>query len=449
MSNAVPPRGKSWLTQWEPENPEFWESTGKKVANTALVITTANLFLAFVTWFVVSALVVKLPQIGFKLTTAELFWLTAIPGLAAGIWRLVHMFLTPLLGTRLVVSVATLLLLIPLVGWYFAVQDPTTSFWVLAFLAFCAGMGGGNFSSFMPSTNLFFPKKKLGTALAIQAGVGNLGVSVVQFLTPWIIGFALAGSLFGGPQTLTKAGGVQVSVFLQNALTIYVPFVVLFGGAAWIFLKSVPIKSNFKEQFDIFKSPHTWSMTSLYLMTFGAFSGLAGTFPLLIKQVFGGMPNPPDPLAFAFLGPLVGAVVRVATGPFADKWGGAKITTVSGIGMTVCSGLVLLFTANPSDLTFTPFVWSMLGIFAFAGMGNASTFKQMPMLFPPRPASGVIGFTAAIAAFGPFIYGLMFAFAFSTFQSPDFVFVCSVAFFGANTLLNWWMYSRKNAKNPC
>lgn len=453
MSNAPNPDSKralskTWLTRWEPENPEFWESTGKKIANTALVITTANLFLAFITWFVVSALVVKLPQIGFQLSTAELFWLTAIPGLAAGTWRLVHMFLTPILGTRLVVSAATLLLLIPLVGWYFAVQDPTTPFWVLAFLAFCAGMGGGNFSSFMPSTNLFFPKKKLGTALAIQAGIGNLGVSVVQFVTPWIIGFALAGSLFGAPQTLTKAGG-SVPVYLQNALTIYIPLVVLFGGLAWFLLKSVPLKSNFKEQFDIFKSPHTWSMTCIYLMTFGAFSGLAGTFPLLIKQVYGGIPNPPDPLTFAFLGPLVGAILRVAAGPLADRWGGARLTTLSGIGMTVCAGLVMLFTSNPTAASFPWFVTAMLGIFFFAGIGNASSFKQMPMLFPPRPASGVIGFTAAIAAFGPFIYGLMFAFAFSVFQSPDFVFVCSVVFFGFNTLLNWWMYSRKGAKNPC
>ncbi|MEI8093110.1 MAG: MFS transporter [Spirochaetales bacterium] len=448
MSNSTAPRGKSWLTKWEPENDEFWNATGKKVANAALVITTANLFLAFITWFVVSALVVKLPQIGFKLTTAELFWLTAMPGLAAGTWRLVHMFLTPMLGTRLVVSVSTLLLLIPLVGWYVAVQDPTTPFWVLMFLAFCAGMGGGNFSSFMPSTTLFFPKKKLGTALAIQAGIGNLGVSVVQFLTPWIIGFALAGSLFGAPQTLTK-GTAQVPVYLQNALTIYIPLVVVFGGLAWLMLKSVPIKANFKEQFDIFKSGHTWALTSLYLMTFGAFSGLSGTFPLLIKQTFGGIPNAPDPLAFAFLGPLVGAVVRVATGPFADKWGGAKITTLAGVGMTVCSVLVLFFTANPTAELFVPFVASMLGIFFFAGMGNASTFKQMPMLFAPRQGSGVVGFTAAIAAFGPFIYGLLFAFAFATFKSPNVVFIGSAVFFGLNTVLNWWLYSRKNAKHPC
>jgi len=443
------PRGKSWLNRWEPEDEEFWKTTGKKTANIALAITTANLFLAFITWFVVSALVVKLPQIGFQLSTAELFWLTAVPGLAAGTWRLVHMFLTPMLGTRLVVSVATFLLLIPLIGWYFAVQDPNTSFWVLMFLAFCAGMGGGNFSSFMPSTTMFFPKRKLGTALAIQAGIGNLGASVVQFLTPWIIGFALAGSLFGAPQNLTKASGSVVPVYLQNALTIYIPLVVVFGGLAWIVLRSVPIKANFREQFDIFKSGHTWALTSLYLMTFGAFSGLSGTFPLLIKQVYGGIPNPPDPLGFAFLGPLVGALVRVACGPLADRWGGAKLTTLAGIGMTLSSVLVMFFTANPTAEMFVPFVASMLGIFFFAGMGNASTFKQMPMLFPPRQGSGVVGFTAAIAAFGPFIYGLMFAWAFAQFKSPNFVFICSALFFGFNTVLNWWLYSRTGSKNPC
>jgi NNP family nitrate/nitrite transporter-like MFS transporter len=150
-------KGRTWLTQWAPEDAAFWEQTGKRLAWRTLTITTANLIMAFIVWFVVSALVVRLPAIGFKLTTTQLFWLAAMPGLAGGTLRVIHTFLIPLYGTRNVVSLSTLSLLIPAVGWFYVVQDTSTPYWVLMTLAFLAGLGGGNFSSFMPSTSLFFP----------------------------------------------------------------------------------------------------------------------------------------------------------------------------------------------------------------------------------------------------------------------------------------------------
>jgi NNP family nitrate/nitrite transporter-like MFS transporter len=440
-------RGGAWLSQWTPEDERFWEAEGKARAWKTLTITTASLTMAFITWFVVSALVVRLPQIGFRLSTTQLFWLAAMPGLAGGTLRLVHMFLTPIYGTRTVVAVSTASLLLPLIGWYFAVQDITTPYWVLMLLAFLAGLGGGNFSSFMPSTSLFFPKRLQGTALAIQAGIGNFGVSVVQFVTPWIIGFVLVGSL-GEPQTMTR-GAQQSSVWLQNATAVYIPLVAAFALWSWIGLKSVPIVANFREQFDIFGNGHTWAMTSLYIMTFGAFSGLSGTFPLLIRNIYGGLPGAPDALTYAFYGPLVGSVARVAAGPLCDKLGGARITQVAGLGMTACA-IIVPFTTHPASMAEFPlFVAAMLGLFFFAGIGNASTFKQMPMIFPPRQAGGVIGFTGAIAAYGPFIFGLLFAWAFATYRSPDIVFYGLAVFFAFNVALNWWLYARRGAANPC
>ena len=440
----------TWLSRWEPENNAFWGAGASGLAWRTLTITTLNLTMAFIVWFLVSALVVRLPQIGFKFTPQQLFWLAAMPGLAGGTLRLVHMFLTPMFGTRLVVSLSTLSLLIPLVGWFYAVQDPGTPYWMLMLLAFLAGLGGGNFSSFMPSTSLFFPKRLQGTALAIQAGIGNFGVSIVQFVTPWIIGFALMGgaAFMGDSQTLTKAG-VQSQVYLQNAAAVMIPFTFVFGVSAWLMLKSVPVKANFAQQFDIFRSGHTWSMTSLYMMTFGAFSGLAATFPLLIKQIYGGFEGAPDPLAWAFYGPLVGSAARVVAGPLSDKLGGARVTHWAGLGMLGATLWVTTLT-SPSGLdSFPMFVAGMLTLFFFAGVGNASTFKQMPMLFEPRQAGGVIGFTAAIAAYGPFLFGMLFAASFGTFKSATPVFYGLAAFFAFNVALNWWMYARRGAANPC
>jgi NNP family nitrate/nitrite transporter-like MFS transporter len=454
IAGRLPPGPSSergtWLQRWEPENERFWTSGGSRIAWRTLTITTLNLTMAFMAWFLVSALVVRLPQIGFKFTATQLFWLAAMPGLAGGTLRLIHMFLTPMYGTRHVVTLSTLSLLVPLVGWFFAVQDPTTPFWQLMLLAFLAGLGGGNFSSFMPSTSLFFPKRLQGTALAIQAGIGNFGVSIVQFVTPWIIGFAMLGgaAFMGDSQTMTK-GGVQSQVYLQNAAAWMVPFVVVFGASAWLMLKSVPIKANFAQQFDIFGSRHTWSMTSLYIMTFGAFSGLSATFPLLIKQIYGGFPGAPDPLAWAFYGPLVGSLSRVIAGPVTDRLGGARVTHWAGLGMLACAAFVALQVATPSIEGFPTFVAGMLALFFFAGVGNASTFKQMPMLFDPRQAGGVIGFTAAIAAYGPFLFGMLFAWSFASFKSATPVFYGLAAFFALNVAINWLMYARRGAANPC
>ncbi|MBX7131127.1 MAG: NarK/NasA family nitrate transporter [Fimbriimonadaceae bacterium] len=435
---------KPALQTWQPNEPEFWEATAKPIAWKTLWITTFCLLLSFSTWFMVSAIVVKLTGIGFKFDKSQLFWLNAMPGLAAGTLRIIHTFLVPVFGTRKVVAVSTLLLAIPAVGWGMAVANPNTSFSTFMILAFLAGLGGGNFSSFMPSTSLFFPKKLQGTALGIQAGIGNFGVSVAQFLIPVVIGISMIGS----SQHFTDKKGDK-DIFLQNAAFIWVPFILIGAAAAWFGLRRVPVTANFREQLDIFKDKHTWFMTSLYIMTFGSFSGFAAVFPLLIKETYGKFPGGPDPLKYAFLGPLIGAGIRAACGPIADKFGGAKVTMVSGIGLLACAIGVTQFT-HPNDMsTWGGFLWCMLGLFFFSGIGNASTFKQMPMIFPPRQAGGVIGWTSAIAAYGPFVFSVAFGAIIAATGTGTQFFYYAAVFYALNIALNWWFYMRKGAEKPC
>ena len=437
----------TWLDTWTPEDQTFWEATGKRVAWRTLTITTTSLVLAFATWFMVSALVVRLPGIGFQLSTTQLFWLAAMPGLAAGTLRIVHTFLVPIYGTRHVVSISTLLLLVPCLGWALAVQNTSTPYWILMALGLFAGFGGGNFSSFMPSTSLFFPKRLQGTALGIQAGIGNLGVSLTQFVTPWIIGFGLLGAL-GASQTFTKGGSTK-PLWLQNAVYWYIPLILVFAVVGWFMLRSVPVRANVREQMDIFKDKHTWFMTSLYIMTFGSFSGFAASFPLLIKEVYGGFPNAPDPLTYAFLGPLIGSLARVGAGPLADKLGGGVLTLVSGIGLLGGAVAVTFYTNPESTAQFPLFLTFMLVLFFFSGMGNASTFRQMPICFPPRQASGVIGWTAAVAAYGPFFFSVLLGVAIARTGSPNIFFYGAAVFYLINIVVDWWYYTRKGAEKPC
>ena len=444
----------TWLSKWTPEDPQFWESEGSKIAWRTLTLTTIALIFSFASWFMVSAIAVKLPGIGFKFDKDQLFWLTAMPGLAAGLLRILHTFLLPIYGSRHVISISTIIKLIPCIGLGMAIMNPTTPFWVFMVLAFTAGFGGGDFSSFMPSTSLYFPKRLQGTALGIQAGIGNFGVSVAQFVTPAIIGVATYGAaeVFTKTNPKTKEVIGTSEIYLQSAAFWYVPVLIILAIAAWFLIKSIPVKASFKEQLDIFKDKHTWFCTITYVMTFGGFSGLAAIFPLLIKTIYGDFPNAPDPLKYAFLGPLIGAASRVLFGFIADKVGGAVLTTLTGICLIAGSVTMIqlgLFTPTSVD-QFHTFLYFMLFLFFITGMGNAATFRQYPIIFGhnPRQAAGVIGFTAAIAAFGPFIFATSVSAVMKSTGNANGFFYAIAAFFTLATVINWWYYNRKGCERP-
>ncbi len=437
-----------YIERWEPENETFWRMTGSKIAWRTLAITTATLVLSFASWFMISAIVVRLNGIGFKFDEMQLFWLAAMPGLAGGTLRIIHMFMIPIFGTRKVVTVATFLKLIPCIGIGMAVMNPDTPFWVFMTLALFAGFGGGDFSSYMPSTSLFFPKRLQGTALGIQAGIGNFGVSLAQFVTPWIIGFALVGGTVGVSQTFTK-GAVTSQMWLHNAALWYVPLLILCGILSWIYLRSLPVKATFMQQLDIFKDKHTWIMTMLYIMTFGSFAGFSAAFPMMIKTIYGKLDPTLDPLKFAFYGPLIGSAIRVIMGPPSDKWGGAIFTLISGLGLLVCSVLVIPYLTPTSMDQFPTFVGLMLGIFFFAGVGNASTFRQIPVIFQPRQAGGVLGWTGAVAAYGPFIFSVSIGAISKAFGSAVPFFQTVAVFYAVCIALNYWFYTRSGASVKC
>src|SRR5262245_16240971 len=244
----------TWISEWTPELPQFWAKTGSRIAWRTLTITTVTLTLSFATWFMMSAIVVRLPGIGFKFSTAQLFWLAAMPGLAGGTLRILHTFLLPIYGTRKIVSVATFIKVLPCIGIALAVMNPATPFWVFMVLAFTAGFGGGDFSSYMPSTSVFFPKRLQGTALGIQAGIGNFGVSLAQFMTQLVITFAGVGGyqILTATEPKTKAVVGTSRIYLQNAALWYVPLLLILTLVAWKYLRSIPVSASFREQLDIF-----------------------------------------------------------------------------------------------------------------------------------------------------------------------------------------------------
>ena len=465
MTNDTDSRtGGEWLQEWDPENEQTWD---KALAWRTLWITTFTLTMCFVAWFLPSAIIPKLNAIGYSFTKDQLYWLAATPGVAAGLLRLVWMVLPPIMGTRKMVALTTLLLFFPVLGWGVRTMLPGTApYGELLVLGFLAGIGGGACSGFMPSTSYFFPKRLQGTALGLQAGIGNFGVSLVQLLTPWVIGFGMFWWM-GISQQMKFPGRPDQTVWYQAASYVWLPFILIGAWMAWKYLKSVPIKANIKQQFDIFSNQDTWWMTILYIMTFGTFSGLSAQFGLLMINLYGSGNaaivegsgqaarvlvegyHVPDPAMYVFLGPLVGAGARVAFSPLTDRMGGAIWTLISGLGLIgsiiYTIGGLTPDTSSAAALQggFNQFLWGMLLIFLFSGIGNASTFKQMPMIFEKRQAGGVIGWTAAIAAFGPVLFGI----GLTMLGTVNFYWI-GVVWAVLCVAITWWRYARPGAPKP-
>ena len=294
------------LTRWEPENPAFWARRGERIARRNLWISVLALTLSFAVWMVWSVVVVNLPHVGFRFSTNQLFWLAALPALCGATLRIFYAFMVPMFGGRVWTTVSTASLLLPALGIGFAVQDPETTYPTLLLLALLCGLGGGNFASSMANISFFFPASQKGVALGLNAGLGNLGVSVAQFVVPLVIVGSLFGAISGTPQMWSGPGETR-EIWLQNAGFVWVPAIAMAALAAWFGMNDIPgARASFAEQAVIFVRKHNWLMSWLYLGTFGSFIGHAAGFPLLLQTAFPEV----EATQYVFIGPLIGALIR-------------------------------------------------------------------------------------------------------------------------------------------
>ena len=443
------------LNIWKPEDNEFWTMTGRKIARRNLWISIPALLLAFSVWMVWSVVVAKMPAIGFDFTVDQRFWLAALPGLSGATLRIFYSFMIPIFGGRLWTTISTASLLIPAVGIGLAIQNPETPYLMFMLLALACGFGGGNFASSMANIAYFYPKKEKGNALALNAGLGNLGVSVMQFLVPLVITAGVFGALGGEPQELADGS----KLWLQNAGFIWVPFIVVSTIAAWFGMNDIAsAKASLADQLTILKRAHNWIMCILYTGTFGSFIGYAAGFPLLMKTQFPEV----NALSFAFLGPLVGALSRAGTGWISDKWGGGRVTFWVFIGMAVAVWGVLQFLpSDGSGGNFWGFFACFMALFFLTGVGNASTFQMIPTIMrkeinrllpgmnaedslktAERESAAIIAFTSAIAAYGAFFIPKSYGTAISMTGAPHAALWCFFAFYILCLVLTFLVYTR-------
>src|SRR5512140_101439 len=538
------PAGAGDIIDWRPEDDAFWNSTGKKIAYRNLMLSVPALLCAFAVWGMWGIITVQMLNLGFPFSQAELFTLTAIAGIAGATMRIPASFLIRLAGGRNTIFLTTAMLLAPALGTGLALQHKDLPLWVFQLLALWSGVGGGNFASSMSNISTFFPKRLQGTALGINAGLGNFGVTTMQIVIPLVMTVGLFGAFGGEPMTLLKDSGwifgkihAGTPTWIQTAgfawVLSLVPLSVLcwfgmnnlktvspdtgnpiaaFAKITWLytlaFIPSIlglylylpkptglgvismwvaipldvvaalfvmklaafgPMKEGVAKQMAIFRDKHTWSMTALYIVTFGSFIGFSMALPLAMKVIFGvshvpdanGVmrhtltnPNAPSVLAYAWIGPFVGAAVRPLGGWISDKVGGSIVTQIISAVMVVASvavGYVMMQAyASATPEQYCPaFLGLFIVLFFASGIGNGSTFRTIGVIFDRTQAGPVLGWTSAIAAYGAFIAPIVIGDQIKA-GTPQYAMYGFAIFYAVCLVLNWWFYLRKNAyvKNP-
>jgi NNP family nitrate/nitrite transporter-like MFS transporter len=544
MNTLHPQGGRADIDDWRPEDDLFWETTGKRVAYRNLWLSIPALLCGFAVWGMWGIISVQMLNLGFPFSQAELFTLTAIAGISGATMRIPASFLVKLAGGRNTITLTTGMLLAPAIGTGIALQHPEWPLWVFQLMALWSGVGGGNFASSMSNISTFFPKRLQGTALGLNGGLGNFGVTTMQIVIPLVMSVGLFGALGGDPmvlkvdsgwifgkiaagtpnwiqnagfawvlslvplavgcwwgmnnlKTVSPTAGHPVAAFAKITylytlafvpsiaiLYVYLPAPTGLGllnmwvavpldiCAALLVMKLAafgPMKDNIKAQFAIFRNRHTWALTALYIVTFGSFIGFSMVLPLAMKVIFGvshvpdanGVmqhtqlnPKAPPVLAYAWIGPFIGAAVRPLGGWIADKVGGSLVTQVISailVLASVATGHVMMqaYGSATPEQHFPLFLGLILLLFLASGLGNGSTFRTIGVVFDRQQAGPVLGWTSAVAAYGAFIAPVVIGDQIKR-GTPQFAMYGFAVFYGLCLLLNWWFYLRKNAyvKNP-
>ncbi|NUU66347.1 NarK family nitrate/nitrite MFS transporter [Enterobacteriaceae bacterium BIT-l23] len=445
------------LSDWHPEEASFWEKTGKHIARRNLWISVACLLLAFCVWMLFSAVAVHLNEIGFHFTTDQLFMLTALPALSGAILRVPYSFMVPMFGGRYWTVLSTVILIIPCVWLGFAIQNTATPYWVFMVIALLCGFAGANFASSMGNISFFFPKERQGSALGINGGLGNLGVSVMQLVAPLII--TLPVFAFLGVDGVSLEDGS--SMWLPNAAWVWAPLLLLATIAAWFGMNDIASsKASIADQLPVLKRLHMWLLSLLYLATFGSFIGFSAGFAMLAKTQF------PDVeiLHLAFFGPFLGALARSAGGVLSDKLGGVRVTLVNFVFMAIFSALLFLTLPGSGSGNFTAFYAVFMGLFLTAGLGSGSTFQMIAVIFrrltirrvkqrggsdaeaqqeAVTDTAAALGFISAIGAIGGFFIPKAFGSSLAMTGSPVGAMKIFLVFYIVCVLLTWLIYGRK------
>jgi MFS transporter, NNP family, nitrate/nitrite transporter len=435
---AMPARRGRWIDHWEPEDPGFWESTGKRVANRNLWFSIFSEHIGFSLWTVWSVMVLFMGP-AYGIDPAGKFLLVSLPSLIGALIRIPYTMAPARFGGRNWTIVSALLLLVP-TALAITVMHPGTSFATFMIVAALGGLGGGNFASSMTNINAFFPEGRKGWALGLNAGGGNIGVAAVQLLGLVVI--ATAGTSYP-----------------RLVLAIYVPLILLAALCAARYMNNISsVRNDTGALREAVRDAQTWVMSFLYIGTFGSFIGYSFAFGLVLQTQF--HRTPLQAASVVFIGPLIGSLIRPVGGWMADRFGGAKVSVWNFIGMALATGVVIM-ASNEKSLAL--FMTGFIALFVLSGIGNGSTYKMIPSIFAVqarmaiaagepeqsalmrarRLSGAVIGIAGSIGAMGGVLINLAFRQSFLVTKSGVPAFWSFLIFYGVCVVVTYVVYLRR------
>ncbi|MGW0563585.1 MFS transporter [Streptomyces sp. NPDC003016] len=429
-----------WIEQWDPEDDTFWKRTGERIARRNLLFSVISEHIGFSIWTLWSVMVLFMgPEYGID--PAGKFFLIGTATLVGAVARIPYTFAVARFGGRNWTVFSALMLLLP-TGAAYAVMEPGTSYTTFMVVAALTGVGGGNFASSMTNINSFFPLRKKGWALGLNAGGGNIGVPVVQLAGLLVI--AVAGA--GHPRVLLGA---------------YIPLIVLAAvGAALRMDNLAPVRNDTGAAKAAVRDPHTWIMAFLYVGTFGSFIGYSFAFGLVLQTQFGRTPL--QAASLTFIGPLLGSLIRPLGGSLADRFGGARITLWNFAAMAAATTVVVYASTTAS---LPVFLTGFTALFVLTGLGNGSTYKMIPAIFQAkalakgmegeaaaaygrRLSGAAMGLIGAVGALGGLAINLAFRQSFQTAGTGTAAFAAFLAFYAVCFTVTWAVYLRRPVAAP-
>ncbi|WP_055555426.1 NarK/NasA family nitrate transporter [Streptomyces sp. NBRC 110028] len=428
-------KGARWIEEWDPEDETFWREKGERTATRNLIFSILSEHIGFSIWSLWSVMVLFMgPEYGVD--PAGKFFLVAMPTLVGGVLRVPYTFAVARFGGRNWTIISAAMLLVPsLVAA--VVMEPGTSYTTFLVVAALTGVGGGNFASSMTNINSFYPLRKKGWALGLNAGGGNIGVPVIQLIGLLVIGTAGASH----PRIV---------------LAVYLPLIVVAGVLAALFMDNLaPVKNDTGAAKEAARDAHTWIMSVLYIGTFGSFIGYSFAFGLVLQNQFDRTPL--QAASLTFIGPLLGSLIRPIGGRLADAYGGARITLWNFGGMAAATVVVVYASAQRS---LPVFLTGFIALFVLSGLGNGSTFKMIPGIFQAKAAArgltgeeaaaygrrlsgAAMGLIGAVGALGGLGINLAFRESFGSAHSGTPAFVSFLAFYALCSAVTWTVYLRR------
>lgn len=445
------------IADWNPEDSAAWEAGNKKIARRNLFCTIAGDHVAFSIWTLWPVMALFMPASVYGFSASDKLLLGAVATLVGGCARIPYTLGIAAFGGRNWTTFSALVLLVPAAGTIVLLANPGLPLWPYVLCAALTGLGGGNYAASLANVNAFYPQRLKGAALAVNAGVANLGVAVIQ----------LVGLL------VLATAGHQAPYWV---CAVYLVFLVVAGIAAALFMDNVDHGTQLSTMRSILFERDTAVISLLYIATFGSWIGFAFAFGQVLQVNFLDSGESAGHAALhaaqvAFIGPLLGSLARIYGGRLADRIGGSRVTLGVLAGMTLGAGLLVTIStfddhhSEAHSVSMIGYVTCFMVLFILSGMGNGSVFKLIPSVYEARSRSldisederrhwararsgSLIGICSAVGALGGVGINLALRQSYLSTGTETSAYWAFLASYVVTAVMTWTVYVRRPVSAP-